>query len=282
MGKWMAMLAMAMGLSFAQDSREAESLYARTEYESALALLQSEKSPNASELALMGKCQLMLGEYKKATANFQKAVALDPNNADYVLWLGRTWGRRAETASPFVAPGNAAKARDYFQKALALDPNNRDALGDLFDYYLDAPGFLGGGADKAEALARRIEAIDPPEGHFLLSEVARKRQQPGDAERELRLAVTLAPTQVGHVIALARFLARQSRLKESDAVLAQADRVAPGSPRVLYAKASIYIETHRKLDQARALLQRYLNSPLTPDDPPREAAEKLLRQANGA
>ena len=85
-----------------------------------------------------------------------------------MLWLGRTWGRRAETASPFVAPFNAAKARDYFEKAVALDPTNRDALGDLFDYYLDAPGFLGGGADKAEALANRIAAIDPPEGHFLL------------------------------------------------------------------------------------------------------------------
>jgi cytochrome c-type biogenesis protein CcmH/NrfG len=230
----------------------------------------------------MGKCQLMQGEAKKASANFQKAVALEPNNAEYVLWLGRAWGRRAETASPFVAPANAAKARDCFEKALALDPNNRDALGDLFDYYLDAPGFLGGGSDKAEALARRIEALDPPEGHFLLSEVARKRQNPSDTERELRLAVKLAPTQVGHVIALARFLARQSRLKESDAVLAQADRVAPGSPRVIYAKASIYIESHRKLDQARALLQKYLQSQLTPDDPPREAAEKLLRAANGA
>jgi cytochrome c-type biogenesis protein CcmH/NrfG len=277
----MAVFAIATGFVFAQDTQDAAGLYARTEYERALIVLQSVKTPTADQLALMGKCQLMLGEFKKATATFQKAVALDPNNADYVLWLGRTWGRRAETASPFVAPSNASKARDCFEKALALDPNNRDALGDLFDYYLDAPGFLGGGADKAEALARRIEVIDPPQGHFLLSEVARKRQQPGDTERELRIAVKLAPTQVGHVIALARFLARQSRLKESDAVLAQADRVAPGSPRLLYAKASIYIETHRKLDQARALLETYLRSPLTPDDPSREAAEKLLKQANG-
>jgi cytochrome c-type biogenesis protein CcmH/NrfG len=282
MGKIVALFAIATGLTFAQDTRQAASLYARTDYESALALLRTAKAPDAEQLALMGKCYLMLGEFKKATASFQKAVALDPRNADYVMWLGRSWGRRAETASPFIAPSNAAKARDCFEKALALDPNNRDALGDLFDYYLDAPGFLGGGSDKAEGLARRIEAIDPPEGHFLLSEVARKRQQPGDAERELRLAVRMAPTQVGHVIALARFLARQARLKESDAVLAQADRVAPGSPRVLYGKASIYIESHRNLDQARALLEKYLQSQLTPDDPPREAAEKLLKTAKGA
>jgi tetratricopeptide (TPR) repeat protein len=266
MGKLVAAFAIIAGLSFGQQMRDAQTLYERTEYESALTLLQTIQAPDATQLALMGKCQLMLGHFKKATEDFQKAIALDPKSSDYMLWLGRAWGRRAETASPFVAPGNAAKARDSFVRALELDPNNRDALGDLFDYYLDAPGFLGGGADKAEALARRIEVIDPPEGHFLLSEVARKRQQPSDAERELRLAVTMAPTQVGHVIALARFLARQSRLKESDAVLAQAERIAPGSPRVIYAKASIYIETHRKLDQAKELLEKYLQSELTPDD----------------
>lgn len=278
----MALCAIATGLLLAQDTRAAASLYERTEYDSALTILRAVKTPGAAEWALMGKCHLMLGDFKKATLDFQKAVAMDAQSSSYMLWLGRSWGRRAETASPFVAPGNAAKARDCFEKALQLDPNNRDALGDLFDYYLDAPGFLGGGADKAEAIARRIAAIDPPEGHFLLSEVARKRQQPGDAERELRIAVKMAPTQVGHVIALARFLARQSRLKESDAVLAQAERIAPGSPRVIYAQASIYIETHRKLDQARALLQKYLQSQLTPDDPPREAAERLLKTANGA
>lgn len=269
-------------LALAQDQSAAEKLYARTDYEGALHLLQYSQDTSAAHWELMGKCHLMLGNYKKATEWFQKAVLQEPHNSEYVLWLGRSWGRRAETSNPFMAPSDAAKARSYFEKALELDPYNRDALGDLFDYYLNAPGFLGGGIDKAEALARRIEAIDPPEGHFLLSEVAGKRQEREVVERELRTAVKLAPDQIGHVIALARFLARQSRLTESDAVLAQAERVAPGNPRIVYAKASIYIETHRNVEEARTLLKSYLQSPLTPDDPPREAAEKLLKLASGS
>lgn len=282
LAKAFIVISATLALALAQDLSSAEKLYARTNYEGALRLLQDSSDTNAEHWGLMGKCHLMLGNYKKATEAFQKAVALEPQNSDYVLWLARSLGRRAEAASPLVAPLQAAKARRFFEKALELDPSNRDALGDLFDYYLNAPGFLGGGLDKAEALARRIEAIDPPEGHFLLSQVAGKRQQADVVERELRTAVKLAPDQIGHVIALARFLARQARLTESDAVLAQAERVAPGSPRILYAKASIYIETHRNVEEARSLLKTYLQLPLTPDDPPREAAEKLLKSTSGS
>jgi hypothetical protein len=41
------------------------------------------------------------------------------------------------------------------------------------------------------------------------------------------------------------------------------------------------IENHRNLEQARGLLEEYLHASLTPDDPPREEAEKLLRRAGG-
>ncbi len=41
------------------------------------------------------------------------------------------------------------------------------------------------------------------------------------------------------------------------------------------------IENHRNLERARGLLQGYLHASLTPDDPPRKEAEKLLRRAGG-
>ena len=80
----------------------------------------------------------------------EKAFNAQPSNADYALWLGRAYGRRAETSGPFTAPGFASKARQYFEKAARLNPRNLEALSDLFEYYLEAPGFLGGGMDKAQ------------------------------------------------------------------------------------------------------------------------------------
>lgn len=266
----------------AQTLKQAADLYEHTDYNAAMQVLRALESLDAEAYALMGKSSLMQGDLKKATEYFQKAVAMAPDNSDYIMWLGKSWGRRAEIASPLVAPMNAAHARDCFEKAVALNPENRDALGDLFDYYLHAPGFLGGGLDKAEAAARRIEALDPPEGHFLRAQIARKRNEPGEVEQQLRIAVKLGPAQVGHVIALARFLAQQGRLKESDATLVQVEKLAPHNPRLLFGRASIYVETHRNPAEARELLRQYLQCNLTPDDPPREAAEKLLKRVSGA
>lgn len=266
----------------ATDLSRANELYERTDYTGALHLLLTEKNLDAPAYALAGKSSFMQGDLGKATDYFQKAIALAPNDSEYVLWLGRTWGRKAERASPFTAPHAASRAREYFEKAVLLDPRNTDALDDLFDYYLEAPSFLGGGLDKAEAIAHRVEGIDEAEGRFDLARLALKRKHPAEAEGQFRAAVTMAPKAVGHFIAFARFLAQQGRLKESDAILAQAAASAPENPRLLYGRAALEIETHRNLGEARKLLERYLASSLTPDDPPRAEAEKLLRQAAGS
>ena len=230
----------------------------------------------------MGRSEFMLGEFRKATEYFEKAAALAPASSEYLLWLGRTWGRRAETASPLFAPCNAAKARRYFEQAVALDPNNRERSRDLFDYYLEAPGFLGGGFDKAEAIARRISRSDPAEYHCELAQIATRRKEYLQAEEHLRRAMELAPHQVGRVVDLAKFLARQGRMEESEAVLRQAERIAPGSPASVVRARQHLRRAPPPSRSGQELLRKYLRSNLTPDDPPREAAERLLKQAAGA
>jgi hypothetical protein len=67
-----------------------------------------------------------------------------------------------------------------------LDPNNIEALDDLFEYYLSAPGFLGGGIEKAEGLARRIDRVEPAEGHYALYRLAEKRNASCASRRKRR------------------------------------------------------------------------------------------------
>ena len=130
-------------------------------------------------------------------------------------------------------------------------------------------------------MAQRIAAHNEAEGHFAEAQLADKRKQFETAEEQLRRAMELAPRQVGRVMDLARYLAKHGRIQESEAAFDHAERLAPNNPDVSFARARVYIEQKRNLDKARELLNKYLRSDLTPDDPPREQAEKLLKQASG-
>jgi tetratricopeptide (TPR) repeat protein len=165
-----------------------------------------------------------------------------------------------------------------FERAVAINPSNGEAVNDLFDFYLQAPGFLGGGLQKAEDLAAHIAKMDAAEGHYAQAQIEDKRKEYDSAEQHLRRAAELAPRQVGRVLDVAMYLAKRGRIKESEAMFDQAARMAPNSPKVLFDRANTYIREHRNLDQAKQLLERYLRSPLTPDDPPRERAEALLKK----
>jgi tetratricopeptide (TPR) repeat protein len=265
----------AAGSSIEDRARE---LFQRTEYEQSLALLAAEPQKSAVGFELIGQDYFMLAEYKKSTEALEKASALDPSNPQILNWLGRAYGKRAEMSNPFSAPGWANKARQALEKSVQLDSSNKDATGDLLDYYLDAPNFLGGGMQKAEALAELIDRTDPAEGHYARALIEDKRKQYDAAEDQLRRAAELAPKQVGRFVALAKYLAKRGEYKESDALFDKAASLAPDNPQIMFARASVYVETRRNLDEARELLEKYLRAPLTPEDPPRKQAEELLKK----
>jgi len=251
--------------------------YQRTDYAGSLQELLASGEQNDAVFLLMGQNYFMMAQYKKASEVLEKATALAPANPVSFMWLGRAYGRRAETSGPFTAPGYASKARQMFEKAVALDPANREAVGDLFDYYLEAPGFLGGGANKAAALAAQVAQRDPAEGQYYQARLDERRKEYDSAEQHLRAALKLAPRQVGRVIALAKYLSARGRNKESDALFDQAEQIAPQDPHVIYERASAYVKEGRKAE-ARRLLERYLQAPVTPNDPPKSEAESLLRK----
>ncbi|HUS06225.1 MAG TPA: tetratricopeptide repeat protein [Bryobacteraceae bacterium] len=268
-------------LAAPSDLDRARQLYDRTEYDGALKLLlslTSGASVGGPIWELIGKSYFNRADFKKAGEAFEKAIAADPNKSAYYHWLGRAYGRRAETSGPFTAPAYAVKARQNFEKAVALDARNIEAINDLFEYYLEAPGFLGGGMDKAAALSAKIRAVDPVEYHYSLAQIAERRKEYGTAEEHFRRAVEMAPRQVGRVIDLARFLSKQGRDQESEQLFAQAEKIAPDAPKLLFERARSYIRARKNLDSAKTLLERYLKAPLSPDDPPRADAERLLKQ----
>jgi tetratricopeptide (TPR) repeat protein len=222
----------------------------------------------------------MLGEYKKATDEFDRALAFGNGSAQLYVWTGRAYGRRAETSGPLTAPGYASRARKYFETAVQMDIRDKEATGDLFDYYLGAPGFLGGGLSKAQELAHKVAATDPAEGQHLLAVLSERSKEYDAAEQHLRQAIQLAPKQAFRVMELARFLAKRGRAAESDDLFEKAQRMAPDDHSILFYRAETYVESNRNLGEARMLLQTYLHASLSPDDPPRQKAQELLAKTH--
>src|SRR5581483_9248755 len=116
-----SLLALAISPMAAQSLEHAQDLYRHTEYAGSLALLDKNTN-DPGTLFLIGQDYFMLGDFKHATEYLQKSFAAQPGNSEYIDWLGRAYGRRAEIANPLTAVTFANKARQAFERSVQLDP----------------------------------------------------------------------------------------------------------------------------------------------------------------
>jgi len=172
-----------------------DSLLAEGRVDDAIHSLQTKltAAPNDAEsYNLMCRAYFSLGNWDRGIPYCEKSVKLAPDNSRYHLWLGRIYGEKADRASWFAAAGLAGKVRDQFEAAVKLNPDNVDARTDLAEFYLEAPGIIGGGRDKAEAQADALEKLDPAKAHWVRGRIAEKNKELTTAEKEYRAAVEVS------------------------------------------------------------------------------------------
>lgn len=219
--------------------------------------------------------------YGQSINLLEQAAEARPNRSEYRLWLGRAYGRRADEMGAWrfwTAISLAKKMRLSLEKAVELDSANEDALWDLFDFYLEAPGLVGGGEAKAEALIKQLTAIKEASGERAWAQIEKKRNRPELAEQRLRRAVELEPDGAGHFSALAALLAEQGKVEESERLFQRADELRPNWPDLWLLRARTLIRAGRGKQEARELLERYLKAELKPDSDPKSVARKLLKE----
>jgi cytochrome c-type biogenesis protein CcmH/NrfG len=173
------LLFLAVSLSVLAKTPEwerAHQLFEADNFKQAAALLEKTSKKDADNQLLLGQTYMELKRWGDAVDAFDTVTKLQPTSSDAQLWLGRAYGRLAES-NKLLALGRARKARTAFERAVQLDPKNRDALDDLFEYYFEAPGIVGGGLDKAETIAKQVAALDADHGKELLDRIARERKK---------------------------------------------------------------------------------------------------------
>jgi cytochrome c-type biogenesis protein CcmH/NrfG len=269
----MLMLASRLGAAELSPAK----LLAAGRVDDAIVTLQNRitAAPNDAESQnLLCRAYFVLTNWDAGVAACQKAVALEPGNSQYHLWLGRAYGEKAEHSSFFFATVLAKKVRSEFETAVHLDPNNVEAHADLADFYLQAPGMLGGGTDKAATQAQQLAPLDPAESHLVRAQIAEKDNDLAGAESEFRAAIQASGGKAGTWISLAQFYRRTDRLDQMQEAVQHATSAQENQP-VLLAAAEVLIQAQRNLSAAADLLRRYLAGE-TVEDAPAFKAHYLL------
>jgi tetratricopeptide (TPR) repeat protein len=128
------------------------------------------KDPRAA--FYLGRVLLVADDFDAAVAWFEKAAALDAKSSENQLWLGRAYGQQAVRANVFKQASLAGKVKKAFDRAVELDANNLDARFALIDFYLQAPGIMGGSVEKARGQAAEIARRDAMKGYRASGRIA--------------------------------------------------------------------------------------------------------------
>ncbi len=245
----------------------------------ALRVLNSrvQSSPTDAEAYhLLSRANYHLKKWDLAISYGEKAVQLSPKNSDYYLWLGRAYGEKADSSSFVAAAGLAKKIRTNFEKAVELDGKNIEARTDLSEYYVEAPGFMGGGTDKAAAQAAALLQLNPARAHWVNAKIAEKKKDYGTAEREYQAAIQADP-DADYWLNLASFYRKRERYSDMDTAVSKAMSANRKKTNALFDAATVLYEAQRNLPAAANYVRQYLTQNPTEDAPTFEAHYMLGR-----
>src|SRR5262245_25249 len=240
LGRFTAALALGTAtplVTAAQQSGvdSAVQLYRRHDYAAAAEVLSPASSAgDPAAYYWLGRIALAQYSADEAVRWLEKAVQANDSSSEYHLWLGRAYGTKAEHASLFKRPSLAKRTKAEFEQALALDPQNIDARVDLITYLVEAPGFLGGSRDRAEAMATELRTLNPYRGALAAGTIAESEGNTVGAQTEYRTLMQSYPDSAEPVVRIVTRYQHDRRWGDALALVDSFLARRPSDPDPLY------------------------------------------------
>lgn len=173
-----------------QDLSNAKKLFDDKKYKDAKLELEKVLKTNKNNQEAhfyLGKTLFYLRLFDKATEEFEKAISLNEKIADYHFWLAQSCGAEALNSNIFSQLTLAGKIKNGYIKALEIDDKHTMARVGLANYYLRAPGIMGGSIEKAYEQANILIKYNEMRGRYLLAQLYVKENKLNQAEEEYKI-----------------------------------------------------------------------------------------------
>jgi len=257
-------LAGSLGNVFAASAPapSAKDLLASGNVDQVIPILQKEVSQfpdDAQRHNLLCRAYFMAEEWDQGISECERARNLDPQKSLYYMWLGRIYGEKADRVGFLSAAGLAKKVRSSFERAVELDPNSWEARTDLAEFYLEAPGIVGGGKDKAREQAKALLPLNPGMAHWVLGRVAEKEKNSAEAEREYRAGIAGTHGGARAWLDFAIFLRHANRFEEMEKALKEVETAPVDRAESLMDGASLLLHAGRYFPLGVRLVHRYFS-----------------------
>lgn len=189
----------------------------------------------------------------------------EPENAQAAYWLGNTAGQMAMRSGMFKAMGFAKESRKGLEQAVALDPKNVDAQYALMQFYVMAPGVMGGDDEEAAVIAEKIAALSPVDGHRAKAQLCASAKDMECYLRGNQEALALAPAHRDALGAVVANLLEKSDFDGADALIDKAREVDPTSVSARYQYAKWAAVSGRELEAGLTEIDALIALPHYPD-----------------
>jgi len=239
------------------------------EAERAASTKLAQEPANAEAMAARTEAILAAGSenrIEEAVKQAEQCVAAHATYARCHLAVGKALGSKAMNGGIMSAMGYAGTIRDSFKKAVELDPRDQDARFSLLQFYMMAPGIMGGGTGKAEALAAQTTAINAEAGKLMQAtldlaadrivkaEAATLSARPGDdAELQER--------QEGLLFGIGMKYLADKKFADGERVFRDAQKRFPDGDLALYGLSRASQEQGRHREALSALEQVLVKTP---------------------
>jgi tetratricopeptide (TPR) repeat protein len=233
-------------------------------------------NPRDAEAAnLLGRAYFAAERWDEAIAAHERAVSIAGNNSDYQMWLARAYGEKADASSFVSALDFARKFRSTMERAVQLDPNNVAARSDLAEFYVQAPGIVGGGRDKAAAQANDLARLDPATAAYIRALIAEHEKNYGEAEAQFKSAIPLAKHPGRAWLNLASYYRRQRRTDDAENAV-RAAVAASKDEGVLLDASELLLRIQRNYPAASDYVREYITKGPHTEDAPLFVAHYVL------